>query len=115
VTTPAYSKGVRAKARKLVREGAVTRDEEFAHVWWVASSSTVSGRPYRVEITDGVASCSCKYGLIQGGADTICSHRLAVELARDVAEVLGPRDDDDVPNPGGDPDDYDREHGRVPR
>jgi hypothetical protein len=104
---PAYSKSVRAKARRLVREGAVTRDEEYGHVWWVASSSTVSGQPYRVEITDEVASCSCKYGRIGGGADTICSHRLAVELAQER--------DDQIPNPGGDPDDYDRERGRAPR
>jgi hypothetical protein len=86
----AFSKAVRRKAAKLVRDGKVEQDPEYAYVWWVGSATEEGQRPYRVELTTKLASCSCRYGLLAGGGDSRCSHVLAAARVKDRQRRGGP-------------------------
>lgn len=78
-----FSESVRAKARRLVSEGRVRRDSEREGVWWVGSTTSDTKDEYRVELSPsgGYQSCSCRYGLNQGGGTSRCSHVMAAVLA----------------------------------
>lgn len=78
-----FSDSVRTKARRLVSEGRVRRDSEREGVWWVGSSTSDTKDEYRVELNpkQRFESCSCRFGLNQGGGRSRCSHVLAAALA----------------------------------
>lgn len=74
-----FSKYVIEKAKDLeVIEGAVTRDENQPTVFRVKGSNR--DKPYRVQLGEGWASCTCKNGQIKGGWPK-CYHLAAALIA----------------------------------
>jgi uncharacterized Zn finger protein len=76
-----YSAEVLGKARRLVRERRVWRDEEFELVWWVRGGNPT--RDYRVQLgeADGrlaYITCTCTHGIRAGAGDCRCYHSAAV-------------------------------------
>ena len=72
-----FSPAVLSKARRLSPE-EVRQDAEHPTVYWVRGSRP--DRPYRVQVHEGFATCSCPNGGMTGGAPR-CYHLAAVLLS----------------------------------
>lgn len=78
-----YESRVPAEAVKLLRQGAVEKEDENENleIWRV--------KDYQVTLTTNVRAynCTCRFGSVHGDKDGVCKHVAAVEMFKHLQYV----------------------------